>query len=850
MWFQRLRIELFMQGFNNSVQNFINASLKSEEKLQAEKAAQLQRFRWLSAILAVVGVIAITSALLFFHSQQKAQKQARESKSRQLAAEALNITALDESLLVAIEAVNTTKEDKIVISAANESLRSILPNQPRTLVNETDSRNTQSNINTLAYSPNRKWLATGSIDQTILIWNLEDVNQKPIVLDDHSGSVISLSYSPDGKFLASASGDKTIRLWDTHNLQNEPVKLDNYLVGANVVAFSPDSKFLASGDADGEIYIYDILEPLTPPTGLDGYRFNVHSLGYSVDGTSLVSLGIDGILHILNPKNLETEPTIIKSFTNVTAYALHPIENLLAVAELDNPVQIWDLSDLENEPLTLPTQLGEITALSYNPNGDYLLAGTSDNILQLWQSSEPNHDSKVLTGHNDAISSIAFHPDLKTLASGSRDGTILLWKLENFRETEPMVLRADTTEISALAFSPDGKTLSSGSQYGGLKIWDLAQPETEPQVFYASPESTSAVAYNFESKIAASGEYRKIYTRNLSRTDSEPIKISADEEKLRKLAFSPNGQFLASTDIGSAVKLWHFNGMQFEFFVNLRGHKWPVNALQFSQDNQSLVSASDDKTICIWDLNQIQQFDNCETENNTRDLNEDLTSGIHTALRGPKQKVEAIAYHPENNILISGDSDGEILIWDLSALTNEPIAINGEELGIFGITSLTYNPVKNLLAAGVYHYNEAIFIWDLNKLENGPVTLLGHEDLVKTLIFSPDGHTLASGADDKTVRLWNLKDDRFESVTLDGHESSVIFLEYNDDGSLLASGDTDSKVKIWRTNIDEVVEIACDIAERNLSKTEWESYFQDESYRKSCQQYPEGPTVFVDTPFE
>ncbi len=75
-------------------------------------------------------------------------------------------------------------------------------------------------------------------------------------------------------------------------------------------------------------------------------------------------------------------------------------------------------------------------------------------------------------------------------------------------------------------------------------------------------------------------------------------------------------------------------------------------------------------------------------------------------------------------------------------------------------------------------------------------TLSGHSDQVRSVAFSPDGKTLASGSDDKTVKLWNVADGK-ELRSLSGHSSIVTSVAFSPDGKTLASVSWDKTVKLW-----------------------------------------------------
>ena len=75
-------------------------------------------------------------------------------------------------------------------------------------------------------------------------------------------------------------------------------------------------------------------------------------------------------------------------------------------------------------------------------------------------------------------------------------------------------------------------------------------------------------------------------------------------------------------------------------------------------------------------------------------------------------------------------------------------------------------------------------------------TLTGHDGIVWSVAFSPDGKTLASGSDDNTVKLW-AAETRQEMATLKVHHDYVNSVAFSPDGKTLASGSWDNTVKLW-----------------------------------------------------
>ena len=283
-------------------------------------------------------------------------------------------------------------------------------------------------VNSVAFSPDGKTLASGGKDDTIKIWNLS-TGRPTRTLTGHSDEVNSVAFSPDGKTLASGSGDDTIKIW---NLSTG--RLTRTLTGHSgavySLAFSPDGKTLVSGSLDDTIKIWN-LSTGRPTRTLTGHSGAVYSLAFSPDGKTLASGGSG-----------------------------------------DDTIKIWHLST--GQPTrTLTTNSGAVYSLAFSPDGKTLASGGSENgITKIWDLST-GQPTRTLTGNSDEVNSVAFSPDGKTLASANGDKTITIWDLSTGQPTRTLTGNSDS--VNSVAFSPDGKTLASGSRDDTIKIWDLSK---------------------------------------------------------------------------------------------------------------------------------------------------------------------------------------------------------------------------------------------------------------------------------------------------------------------------------------------------------------------------------------
>ncbi|MDZ8241164.1 MAG: serine/threonine-protein kinase [Nostoc sp. ChiQUE01a] len=203
---------------------------------------------------------------------------------------------------------------------------------------------------------------------------------------------------------------------------------------------------------------------------------------------------------------------------------------------------------------------------------------------------------------------------------------------------------------------------------------------------------------------------------------------------------------------------------------SLKGHSSDVNSVAFSPDGTTLGSASDDKTIKLWNVATKEQI---------------------RSLEGHSNWIWTIAFSPDSKTLASGSADTKIKVWNLeTGKLIRTLEGHGD-----GVTSVNFSPNGKTLASGSASKDTKIKLWNL---ETGKLirTLEGHTNGVQSVVLSPDGKTLASGSWDKTIKLWNLETGKLIR-TLEGNGGSILSVAFTPDGKTLASGSNDKTIKLW-----------------------------------------------------
>jgi len=337
-------------------------------------------------------------------------------------------------------------------------------------------------VNSLAFTPDGKTLASASNDGTAKLWDVTK-GQEQVTLYGHHGRNYCVAFSPDGRLLASCSDDATVRLWDVATRRHRAT-LAGHSKRVRSAAFSPDGKTLATAGWDSTVRLWDVTTGRERALSLSHPGW-VNCVTFSPDGTLLASCGSDATVKLWDAATGRERATLRGHTSQVEAVAFSPDGKWLASGSDDLTARLWDVaSGTEKAALRLSSKpipyvsLRPGLSVAFSPDGRTLASGSWDNTVKIWDVPS-GRKRPALRGHTAPVNAVAFSPDGKLVASGSDDATIVLSDVATGQDV--VTLKGHTTVVTSVAFSPDGKTLASASFDQTVKLWNVS-PATKAEV--------------------------------------------------------------------------------------------------------------------------------------------------------------------------------------------------------------------------------------------------------------------------------------------------------------------------------------------------------------------------------
>jgi WD40 repeat protein/serine/threonine protein kinase len=453
----------------------------------------------------------------------------------------------------------------------------------------------------------------------------------------------------------------------------------------------------------------------------------------------------------------------------------------------EQPVLLWDLATQKAVTLTTKFRVHP-ASITFSSDSKWLAFATMFGGVRIWDVNACSEVTDLPAISDDPIElfGVAFSPDSRTLAYNENNfGAILLWDLA--RRSVTGRLTGHESDVRALAFSRDGQTLASVSADRTARLWHLnsgVRPSSGAATGVEQPAQELSRPRN-EAELAAAGD-------GPAPTEWRPgLQLTNHSGGFGRMAFSPNGRTLAMSvgggGGGRVIRLVDVETGNHQ--AELGGHLDDISSLAFTPDGRTLLSASLDGTIRVWDV---------VTSAKTKPVREFARNSISVTWRsyGP-----ALCLSPDGRHLLTVYTNQTFSVWDTLRLAE------GERHALpFTDTTIAAVAPGGRMAAFGSRSGE-VKLWDA-ETGQAPFFAQPGTNRVHLLVFSLDGRYLAAADDAKTlsqmsvakntwrtVRVWEVGT-RKETLVFSTNEFPVSLM-FSADAKSLVAGFNEGPVNLW-----------------------------------------------------
>ena len=493
----------------------------------------------------------------------------------------------------------------------------------------------------------------------------------------HGEVVISAVFSPDGRYLATGSADGVVTIWDARI--GDPAHSDLRHRNFNYrLRFSPDGTWLAAA-GELEIQLWNVLsgKPMGPPLkqGEDVFNFN-----FTPDGDRLLTVAPSGKIRLWDLAAAEPAlaPFVNEIGYDFTSAVFSPDGRRLATADSTGDLRVWDVRSglpLGNTliPAHQSTNLAHFidNQAAWSPDGRSLVVPSGDNNARVWDVATGTERLSPLR-HQDHVLFAEFSPDGQHIVTASKDFTAQVWDARTGEPSTPPLRHGSW--VGKARFSPDGLRVVTASSDGTARVWETYTGKPIGAPIDHGPAAVDVMFNPDGTRIAIGGKggFVSIHDANTGLQIGENLEHTSTVLTLR---FSPDGRrILTTSSMDTTARVWDAETGQ--PIAPVLRHDGFVVTGSFSPDGDRVITGGYDGTARIWDA--------ATGEPMGLPLRHD-------------QEVLHVDFSPDGRLVCTTSLDGTAQIWEMPALDwgDREIAaatrlLAGGKIGVMeGIENLT-----------------------------------------------------------------------------------------------------------------------------------------------------------------
>eukprot|EP01080_Neovahlkampfia_damariscottae_P000036 gene36-4287_t len=567
----------------------------------------------------------------------------------------------------------------------------------------------------------------------------------------------------------------------------EPKSLISVIyMGGDVVFPKSEKFFICSCDENANIVDYQTSEFLSSLQG-DSY---VISLAINPNGKYLAMSCRSQNIFVWNlAKKIKYRS--IRNDSPVISLDYDPSGTLLAFGQGDHTVKVYDF---ENNYVThhFKGHTSRVHLVKFHPDSSkYLLFTCSQDGVRCWNLRNRKCIAHF-TDHSENITDMTFSADGKILVTSGLDEVLNIYSIENLGLLKTIPLYES---IQSICFVPkdeqkDEEYLVTIGSKNNLRKWDYEQSDCIQELKLKSPVSKLLYMKNEENIFCISEENNFFFynfksleeKKHILGFNDEIVDLSYIGKKTQKIIIATNSDFLTIFDLETKNT------------EILKGHKDVILSVSSTSDSKYFVSGAKDDTIRVWEIEKMRCI---------------AIGDSHTA------PITSVCVSPNNEFFCSVSDDKTLKKWQFKPVKSHTekhkktngtlkerdiLPLNAETCVAHAkdITEVSISPNSELIATSSVDKTVKIFnAYDLQKISE-----FTHKAAVWCVAFSNVEKCIATGANDRLIRIWSLTSGTCIKV-LEGHTKSVMKVKYINNGTQLLSVGSDGLTKIWNLKTNE-----------------------------------------------